>query len=79
LRLVKTAKDDLGWDVTTTESAQPQRPIVDIFTKEISGFSKCKLVRSFIRWLAAHDITDLTTPEQSAVQNLLSDINKALN
>ena len=77
--LVQIAKDDLGWDVTTTASAQPQRPIVDIFTKEISGFSKYKLVRVFIRWLLTHDITDLTTPEQSGVQNLLSDINRALN
>jgi len=77
--LVQIAKDDLGWDVTATVSAQPQRPIIDIFTKEIAGFSKYKLTRAFIRWLPAHDVTDLKVGEQSGVQKLLGDINKALN
>lgn len=77
--LVQVARDDLGWDVTATAAAQPQRPIVDILNKEISGFSKYKLVRAFIRWLAAHEVSNLTADEQAGVEKLLADINKALN
>jgi len=76
--LVTVAKDDLGWDVTATATAQPSRRIVDIFTTEITGFSKYKLVRAFIRWLAAHDITELSQDEQAAVTRLFADINRAL-
>lgn len=76
--LVTVAKDDLGWDVTATATAQPNRRIVDIFTTEITGFSKYKLVRAFIRWLAAHDITELSQDEQAAVTRLFADINRAL-
>ncbi|WP_212847183.1 ATP-dependent nuclease [Actinoplanes ianthinogenes] len=76
--LVHVAKDDLGWDVTATAAAQPARPIIEIFKKEISGFSKYKLVRAFIRWLAANEISDLSGAEQAGVTKLLADINKAL-
>lgn len=77
--LVEVAKDDLGWDVTATASAQPGRPLVGILANEITGFSKYKLVRAFIRWLSAHEITDLTSAEQSGAGKLLADINKALH
>lgn len=77
--LVQIAKDDLAWDVTAAASTQPQRPIIDIFAKEIRGFSKYKLVRAFIRWLSTHDVSDLRAREQSGVQKLFDDINKALN
>ncbi|MEV6301562.1 hypothetical protein AB0M02_19280 [Actinoplanes sp. NPDC051861] len=35
--LVDVAKAELGWDVTATAAAQPGRPIIDIFTAEITG------------------------------------------
>lgn len=76
--LILVAKDDLGWDVTATATAQSGRPLVDILTKEITGFSKYKLVRAFIRWLGDHEITDLTSAEQTGVGKLLADVNKAL-
>lgn len=76
--LATVAKDELGWDVTATATAQPSRRIVSIFTAEITGFSKYKLVRAFIRWLAAHDITELSQDEQAAVAKLFADINRAL-
>lgn len=78
ITLVQVAKDDLGWDITATATAQPERPIVDIFSKEINGFSKRKLVRAFIRWLGSHDLTDLTATEQAGVTKLLADVNRAL-
>ncbi|GAA1439271.1 hypothetical protein GCM10009602_09540 [Nocardiopsis tropica] len=76
--LVLMARDELGWDVTATAAAQSARPIVDIFRKEITGFSKYKLGRAFIRWLAAHEVADLTAQEQEGVTQLLADVNKAL-
>jgi len=76
--LVVIAKDDLGWDVTATAAAQPRRPIVDIFTAEIADFSKYKLAKAFVRWLATHEWSDLTTAEQTAWISLTAAVNKAL-
>ncbi|MEV0708373.1 AAA family ATPase [Nocardia aurea] len=76
--LVQIAKDDLGWDVTATAGAQPNRPIIDIFTKEISGFSKYKLARAFVRWLSSHDVTDLTADERTGVAALFKAVNNAV-
>lgn len=76
--LIKIAKDDLGWDVTTTAQAQPNRPLVAIFKAEIADFSKYKLARGFIKWLGSHEISDLTQPERDGVTKLFKDINKAL-
>lgn len=76
--LVKVAKEDLGWDITATVTQQPKRRVVDIFAAECTGFSKYRLARAFLRWLAAHDITDLTDAEQKAVEALLTAATKAL-
>jgi energy-coupling factor transporter ATP-binding protein EcfA2 len=76
--LPRVAKDELGWDVAATASAQPGRPIVDIFTKEVSGFSKYKLARAFVRWISSQDITDLSTDEQTGITALFKGINSAL-
>ncbi|WP_067866056.1 AAA family ATPase [Nocardia shimofusensis] len=76
--LVQVAKGELGWDVTAIASSQPGRPIVDIFTKEITGFSKYKLVRAFVRWISSHAIFDLTSDEQAGVDKLFKAINNAL-
>lgn len=76
--LVSIAKDDLGWDVNAIATQQPKRRIIDIFEAEITGFSKYRLARAFIRWMSAHDITDLTPDEQAAVEALFAAANKAL-
>ncbi|MEH3134848.1 MAG: AAA family ATPase [Mycolicibacterium neoaurum] len=76
--LVKVAKDELNWDVTETEAAQPNRRLIDIFKAEIAGFSKYKLARAFIRWIGMHDTADLTEDERAAAIKLFSDVNKAL-
>lgn len=77
--LVTVAKDELGWDVSATAATQTGRRLVDIFAAEIPRFSKYKLVRAFIRWLAGHGITDLTPDEQAAVTKMFADINRALS
>ncbi|WP_043661482.1 AAA family ATPase [Nocardia thailandica] len=76
--LVQVAKHNLGWDVTATAGSQAGRPIIDIFTKEISGFSKYKLARAFVRWLSSHDVTDLTADERTGVTALFKAINNAV-
>lgn len=76
--LVKVAKDELGWDVETVAQAQPGRPIVDIFTKEISNFSKYRLARAFLRWLGTHSAADLTDAERTGAESLFKAANKAL-
>lgn len=77
--LVEVAKAQLSWDVTATAAAQPGRPIIDIFNAEIvSSFSKYKLAKAFLRWLAQHEWSDLTSDEQIAWKSLTGAINKAL-
>ncbi|MGW3077818.1 AAA family ATPase [Kitasatospora sp. NPDC001132] len=76
--LVTVALDKLGWDATTTAAAQPKRPIVDIFTKEITGFSKYKLAKTFLAWLTDHGWSDLTSDEQQSWTKLFAAINKGL-
>src|ERR1700730_7661154 len=44
--LVAVAKSDLGWDIEATATAQPARPIVDIFAAEIANFSKYRLAKA---------------------------------
>jgi predicted ATP-dependent endonuclease of OLD family len=76
--LVQVAFDQLNWDVRATEAAQPKRRIVDIFAAEITGFSKFKLAKAFLRWLTRHEWGDLTASEQASWKKLLAAINKGL-
>lgn len=76
--LVKVALDDLGWDVRGTAAAQPARPIVDIFTAEVTDFSKYRLAKAFLRWARAHDASDLSADERTQWTALIGAINKAL-
>jgi hypothetical protein len=76
--LVGVAKSELSWDVRAIASAQPSRPIIDVFVAEISDFSKYKLAKAFIRWTRAHTVADLGAGEQSQWEKLISMINKAL-
>ncbi|GAA1249307.1 hypothetical protein GCM10009665_45160 [Kitasatospora nipponensis] len=71
--------------MTTTGAAQPKRPIVDIFTKEITGFSNYKLAKAFLAWLTDHGPrttdhgwNDLTSDEQQSWTKLFAAINKGL-
>jgi hypothetical protein len=76
--LVQIAKNELGWDVSALASQQPARPIVELFTKEINGFSKYKLAKAYIRWTRAHTASDLTATERTDWDGLIARINKAL-
>ena len=76
--LVRTAKSDLGWDVEATATAQPGRPIVDVFSGEIAEFSKYRLAKAFLRWARTHKATDLTADERRWWKKLVESINAAL-
>lgn len=76
--LVSVAKDDLGWDITSTASAQPARPIIDIFSDEINDFSKYRLAKAYLRWTRVNDAKNLSTNERKDWKALLERINKAL-
>ncbi|MDP2360631.1 MAG: AAA family ATPase [bacterium] len=76
--LVKIAFDDLGWDVKATAASQDVRPIADIFADKISGFSKYKLAKAFLRWTREHEASDLTEEERTQWKKLIEAINKAL-
>lgn len=76
--LLAVARDDLGWDSIATAASQPQRRVVDILANEHNDFSKYRLARGFLRWLAAHAASDLTDDEQEAVGSLFVAANKAL-
>ncbi|MCP5265138.1 MAG: hypothetical protein H6934_03460 [Burkholderiaceae bacterium] len=76
--LMLVALDDFGWDVRATAAVQPARPIVDIFTAEVSNFSKYKLAKAFLRWARTHEASDLNADERSQWMALVAAINKAL-
>jgi len=76
--LIKVAKEDLDWDITATAKAQESRPVVDIFTDEISDFSKYTLSKAYLRWTREHRAEDLTNAERSQWITLIERINKAL-
>lgn len=76
--LVKIALDDLGWDVTAKAATQGSRPIVDIFEAEVTGFSKYKLAKAFLRWARTHEASDLTEDERDQWKSVIDAINKAL-
>ena len=76
--LVSIAKTKLSWNIAKTASAQPSRPLVDIFADEVSDFSKYRLAKAFIRWTRDHKAEDLTESEVKAWSKLIDLVNKAL-
>jgi hypothetical protein len=76
--LIEIAKTELGWDVSSIAMQQPGRPIIDIFEREITGFSKYRLAKAFLRWVGAHAASDLSPDEQRWWTTLINAINRAL-
>ncbi len=76
--LIEIAKSEFGIDVKPTSDAQPTRPIVDIFTKEITNFSKYKLAKAFIRWSKNNSSSNLKPDELNNSKKLIETINKQL-
>ncbi len=76
--LVQVALSEISWDVKSQATTQASRPIVDIFNAEVSGFSKYKLAKAFLRWSRSHEADDLSEIERSQWKALINAINKAL-
>jgi hypothetical protein len=76
--LIRVAKDDFGWDVTEAAKAQAERSIVDVFATEISGFSKYRLAKAFMRWTRDHRASELSDNERSQWKKLIGTINWTL-
>ncbi|HAS1732277.1 TPA: OLD family endonuclease, partial [Enterobacter cloacae] len=76
--LVVVAKSQLSWDIASMLASAGNRPIVDIFQREVKDFSKYKLAKAFLRWSREHTISDLTENEIQGCTNLINAINSAL-
>jgi len=76
--LVALAKSALKWDVEAKAKSQPSRPIIDIFASEISGFSKYKLSKAYVRWTRDNEASALSADERGMWSKLLESINVAL-
>jgi len=76
--LISIVKTEFGVDTSGTAVKQPQRPIVDIFTSEVTGFSKYKLAKAFVRWTKVNEAKGLTKDEQENFKKLIQHINKVL-
>lgn len=76
--LIKIAASEFSKDVTSIATANPTRPIIDIFSKEIPSFSKYKLAKAFVNWTRTNSATSLTDNEKEQWKKLFQAVNKAL-
>jgi predicted ATPase len=76
--LVRIGKNRLGWDVAGAASKQHDCSIVDLFTNEVSDFSRYKLAKAFVRWTRDHNASDLSDDERAAWKRLIDKINVTL-
>lgn len=71
------ARDQLGWDIVAQVAQQASRPIIDIFSG-VTGFSKYKLAKAFLRWTRENDSSALSQNERLAWAKLINAVNAAL-
>jgi len=76
--LVDIVKLEYGVDLLQKVKEQPTRPIVELFSNEVEGFSKYKLAKAYIRWTRSHTADDLDSEEISQWKELIGTINKVL-
>lgn len=76
--LIGIVIDEFDTDVSELADQQPNRPIVDVFSKEVSNFSKYKLAKAYVRWTRSHDAKDLEKNEIEEWSKLIVTINKVL-
>ena len=76
--LLDLARSEFGWDVMNVAGEQSRRPIVDIFTAQIAGFSKYRLAKAYLRWTREHGAADLTEDERNSWRELIERVNRVL-
>ena len=78
ITLASIVKSEHGVDLTEKVTTQSNRPIVELFSKEIDGFSKYKLAKAYIRWTQNHTADNLSDEEISQWEKLFDTVNKVL-
>src|SRR5690606_28717173 len=73
--LLKVTKSEYGADLIAKANEQTSRPIVELFSKEIGGFSKYKLAKAYIKWTQSHTADDLDEVEISQFEKLIEAVN----
>ena len=76
--LTRVAKDSLGWDVSAEAASRLEQPILDVFASQITGFSRYKLAKAYVRWTREHDASELEADERTQWFTLIGKINSAL-
>ncbi|WP_452596511.1 ATP-dependent nuclease, partial [Pontimicrobium sp. MEBiC01747] len=76
--LIEIVKTEYGTDCKKISDEQPNRPIIDIFTKEVNDFSKYHLAKKYIKWTREHKAKDLNSLELTNWKKLIVTINKVL-
>jgi predicted ATP-dependent endonuclease of OLD family len=76
--LVNIVKSEYGHDLLEKSEQQSSRPIVELFSKEVEGFSKYNLAKAYIRWTRNHTYEDFNTNEIYQWEKLFKSINKSL-
>jgi energy-coupling factor transporter ATP-binding protein EcfA2 len=76
--LVAVAKLEYGVDIAQIVTEQPERPIVDILKREISGFSKYQMAKAYVRWTRENKVCDIHEEEVKQWTSLIELINKEL-
>ncbi|MFT6956172.1 MAG: energy-coupling factor transporter ATP-binding protein EcfA2 [Halieaceae bacterium] len=76
--LISIVASEFGVDTSSAALSQPGRPIVDIFTSDVEGFSKYKLAKAYVRWTRDHTAADLQENEAAQWSGLIDRVNKLL-
>jgi len=76
--LILIVKEEYGVDTKKTADSQPNRPIIDIFSKEVPNFSKYKLAKAYVRWTRNNDYKKLQKSELENWKKMIQLINKVL-
>ncbi|WP_345881033.1 AAA family ATPase [Shewanella algae] len=78
ITLASIVKSEYGVDLTEKVTTQSNRPVVELFSKEIDDFSKYKLAKAYIRWTQNHTADNLSAEEISQWDKLFDTVNKVL-
>ncbi|MDC0535544.1 ATP-binding protein [Francisellaceae bacterium] len=78
ITLASIVKSEYGVDLTEKVITQSNRPVVELFSKEIEEFSKYKLAKAYIRWTQNHTTDNLSAEEISQWDKLFNTVNKVL-
>jgi len=76
--LIEIVKTEYDTDCKKLSDEQPNRPIIDLFAKEVKDFSKYHLAKKYIKWTREHEAKDLNSIELTNWKKLIATINKVL-